>query len=1231
MNPYDQSRDDFAGTWHEEETPEQARLRYHNRQLWEQSVLAAVSVGVLTPQQAFDKGLLSVKETKEFQLLPSTLYHVTTAASAVRAHGLKSRFELGRESGSGLGGGDDLSISLTTDEKAAKNIYESILIACRVARGELTIDEMVATAEAGAGAKHPWLESVVKHFTPKGYEDIRQGLKNGQPMTPEQRREAAFEFFKYWSSYRESAGGMAYPLFYMNDVGALTKLNESDIAILKFAPVAGAMGVRKGSLGEWVTYSGKALRLVGGKTAAVPDDVNTPAKAMSPQYDAVRVVLRWFQDNNVSFMTWKDFQKHFQAYANRYPQLFTDIRGNRPRISRHDLENFLNEYQGESNYGVSTTTYQDAETSFRDVEQLVLQLNQGADAAHIIGEDPVLTDYLDMLSKASQQSGHPMNANTVGWLRVDFINEEWLLIDEVQSDLVNSVVQAKNIVSIPTYEEFIESYQNEHIRQQIVQRVPPHFYPMMRQEFMRRGYTLEKLEEIKAQLTTLFKDWAEHALATVIEIARRHEIKNVAIHSVDSIAQRDPSVDALKVKMYYDNLAKSFGFTKQDVPELNGKFWVRKTASESDPYVYHVTPQSNVDDVLRDGLKQEKGYQLFNDIPKAINFTEAEGLDFWKKEVSDYYETPVAVVRVPKTELNLLPDEFGTEDAGAKAYRVEQDVPASVIQKISATTKADWNALIAEFWKGYGGEVKDKYNQCKHVAMALAGFLLQKGIPCKIKRVEIFQGKGYTKADPRWFEGGMTPYWWMHYVVVVGGTVLDLTGTQFGKERRTIYPESVLEKEWDEVRDVTGMYPPSMLFGYYPKQSSVKFPVLPFDKLIEEHGGLEQFNDALMHDIKDPEKLRGYLSQRYQAILRQWQQFKFPLTVYRSLYLNDISELDISGLGTYWAFAEAGALAVQQNPNGGDEPYYENDKGKKVFILRAEVKRSDIDWADTLYANLMAGSGEVEQEITVYEGSSLRITGWKLRNGEWQVALPEWKKAKASVADKTDAAKKSSALYIEVPKSERDHFWQDKSAPLEFWAFKDRPRVLIGEKIVFSFDKKPVAQATVHHTEEPGASKCTTTGKYEDRYKVFWDTKSFRKYKTAAMAIRRGEIQPNGAYFSLPGQSTYHDNDAVERGEAKEYDLSSLNIADTSNREVAEAVIKEAIRAAKGMMKLSLVDLLRETEKASPVITYMDNDALPLPEAAKRLGYDGIQVWENDDITHPSSVFVWNVDKIPQK
>lgn len=132
-------------------------------------------------------------------------------------------------------------------------------------------------------------------------------------------------------------------------------------------------------------------------------------------------------------------------------------------------------------------------------------------------------------------------------------------------------------------------------------------------------------------------------------------------------------------------------------------------------------------------------------------------------------------------------------------------------------------------------------------------------------------------------------------------------------------------------------------------------------------------------------------------------------------------------------------------------------------------------------------------------------------------------------------------------------------------------------------------------------------------------------------AIRRGPMAPNGSYFATPGCSTYFDEGAIDGVDVVEYDISEARIADTAVADVAIAVIKETLRdrhlndRERAMLESALAFNRVDSEGW---IDYMLADETPMADAGRRLGYDGIRVWENDDCGSPSSVFIWGLDKV---
>jgi hypothetical protein len=270
--------------------------------------------------------------------------------------------------------------------------------------------------------------------------------------------------------------------------------------------------------------------------------------------------------------------------SQKYPQVWMEVRQNRGQVKREDLDRWLDEAKSDQEkYNLQYDEYNDADTSYREAEQLVVQINQSASVAEILKQEPVLAKYIDMVGQSSEMSGHPASRETVGWLRVDFVDEDWLLVDEVQSDLVNSVSQAKLILEAEDFEAFMASLANDKVRAMVAEKgITAQNFQQARGRMEQEGYDLDSLEAIKQRMVELFEDWAEFGMASLIDLARRHGIKNVAIHTAETIAVRDDSVEAQKIHMYYDSLAKSFGFKKQqvDVGDLQGKFWVRTAAAK---------------------------------------------------------------------------------------------------------------------------------------------------------------------------------------------------------------------------------------------------------------------------------------------------------------------------------------------------------------------------------------------------------------------------------------------------------------------------------------------------------------------------------------------------------------------------------------------------------------------------------------------------------------------------
>jgi len=97
-----------------------------------------------------------------------------------------------------------------------------------------------------------------------------------------------------------------------------------------------------------------------------------------------------------------------------------------------------------------------------------------------------------------------------------------------------------------------------------------------------------------------------------------------------------------------------------------------------------------------------------------------------------------------------------------------------------------------------------------------------------------------------------------------------------------------------------------------------------------------------------------------------------------------------------------------------------------------------------------------------------------------------------NVWQKTAAVK--SAMKVNVPESEFDHLWEEPPAGNEeFWAFRFPPKAQPGDQVLFHMNKKPVAEAVISRIEKPGEHECEATGRFKNKWKVYWTPESFKK------------------------------------------------------------------------------------------------------------------------------------------
>ena len=120
------------------------------------------------------------------------------------------------------------------------------------------------------------------------------------------------------------------------------------------------------------------------------------------------------------------------------------------------------------------------------------------------------------------------------------------------------------------------------------------------------------------------------------------------------------------------------------------------------------------------------------------------------------------------------------------------------------------------------------------------------------------------------------------------------------------------------------------------------------------------------------------LEDKYMDWLYKYDNLEEPLTVYRAVTLpEDPEKIDIDNefkdhIGIYWTDSEKHA-----------EPHW--GRSGEEYVLRAVVNKNNIDWFETIRVNMHPNLGEEEQEITLHNGTTFRLTGIKKeRENVWE-------------------------------------------------------------------------------------------------------------------------------------------------------------------------------------------------------------------------------------------------------
>ena len=142
------------------------------------------------------------------------------------------------------------------------------------------------------------------------------------------------------------------------------------------------------------------------------------------------------------------------------------------------------------------------------------------------------------------------------------------------------------------------------------------------------------------------------------------------------------------------------------------------------------------------------------------------------------------------------------------------------------------------------------------------------------------------------------------------------------------------------------------------------------EDIMREHSIDETNEDG---DQRDEEEILEEIESSFAEDVRsrfddwnyKYSKLAFPLTCYRAICVKEVKDIDFKKLGTDWTDNLESATCYQD---------FRALKGSREFVLKALIKRSDIDWQRSLWNNLNPNFGEVEQEINLEAGKRIKVT-----------------------------------------------------------------------------------------------------------------------------------------------------------------------------------------------------------------------------------------------------------------
>lgn len=182
-------------------------------------------------------------------------------------------------------------------------------------------------------------------------------------------------------------------------------------------------------------------------------------------------------------------------------------------------------------------------------DEMVIRLDHSPESLEELKKDPEAFDVFAKINEAAQRSGHPTNANTIGWVRADFTDPKRPMIDELQSDFGSAA----------------RDYLKEH-----------------------GGETGEQKAKHLDKIINIQKNWREVMLNAVKKIAKDNGADALFTHSPESKSAHTGASKVHSVyKDSYEKIPRQLGFKSVGMEHMplseEGQKTFRTKRSGTDP------------------------------------------------------------------------------------------------------------------------------------------------------------------------------------------------------------------------------------------------------------------------------------------------------------------------------------------------------------------------------------------------------------------------------------------------------------------------------------------------------------------------------------------------------------------------------------------------------------------------------------------------------------------------